>query len=277
MLLRRIVFIYQVLSRSVLNWHSLAKGNQIGDELSDAAVCVLVRAHADGPLFDVAVYTATFSTTLQLIWRGGVQVPVTKFKASTALRWPSASGTLCGHSACISSFIPSFLHLFFVYSGINASRICINSVLYSFCHSFSFTANQSLFDTLYSYLHVGCTADYSLLVQALAGVAFQDFDVDSTGMHEKEYERARKMQQDGHVIPSALTVTCGTVTNLGGVDGTLFAVQVVPSQRTEAPCVCVSVVAEPLPLVLGVKRKPIIVVAVVPVHVGTTRSCSSAK
>ena len=121
------------------------------------------------------------------------------------------------------------------------------------------------------------TDDYSLLVRALAGVAFQDFDVESTGKHEKEYDRARKMQQDGHVIPSALTVTCGTVTNLGGVDGTLFAVQVVPSQRTQAPCVCVSVVAEPLPLVLGVKRKPIIVVAVVPVHVGTTRSCSSAK
>ena len=183
--------------------------------------------------------TATFSTTLQLIWRG---VPVTKFKASTALRWPSASGTLCGHSPCISSFIPSFLPLFFVYFGaINASRVCINSFLHPIFHSFNITANHSLFDTLYSYLHVGCTDDYSLLVQALAGVAFQVFDVDSTGKHEKEYDRARKMQQDGHVIPSALTVTCGTVTNLGGINGTLFAVQVVPSQRTQAPCVCVCV------------------------------------
>ena len=58
-------------------------------------------------------------------------------------------------------------------------------------------------------------------------MAFQDFDVESTGEHEKEYERARRMQQDGHVIPSALKVTCGTVTNLGDIKGTLFAVDVV--------------------------------------------------
>ena len=66
-------------------------------------------------------------------------------------------------------------------------------------------------------------------------MAFQDFDVESTGEHENEYERARRMQQDGHVIPSALKVTCGTVTNLGDIKGTLFAVDVVPSQRVQAP------------------------------------------
>jgi hypothetical protein len=105
---------HQVLSRSVLNWHCLAKGNQIGDELSHGAVCILVRAHADDPLFSVAEYIATFSTVLQLIWRGGVQVPDTKFKASTALCWPSAGGTLGGHSPCISSFLHSFLCSFFI-------------------------------------------------------------------------------------------------------------------------------------------------------------------
>ena len=62
--------------------------------------------------------------------------------------------------------------------------------------------------------------------------------MESTGEHEKEYERARRMQQDGHVIPSALKVTCGTVPNLGDIKGTLFAVDVVPSQRVQAPCVC---------------------------------------
>ena len=125
------------------------------------------------------------------------------------------------------------------------------------------------------------TDDYLLLVRALAGVAFEDFDVESTGKHEKEYDRARRMQQDGHVIPSALTVTCGTVTNLSGINGTLFTVQVVPSQRTQAPCVCVCVCV--CVCSCGVApagrycRKPIVVLAVVPVHVGTTRSCSSAK
>ena len=113
---------YQVLSRSVLNWHCLAKGHQIEDELSHAAVCIVVRVHADDRLFSVAEYIATFSTVLQLIWRGGVQVPDTKFKASTALRWPSAGDTLGGHSPCISSFIPSFLSLFFFhFCVVNAS------------------------------------------------------------------------------------------------------------------------------------------------------------
>ena len=75
----------------MLNWHCLAKGNQVGDELSDAGVCLLVHQYATEPLFPTPEYIATFSTVLQSVWRGGVRVPVTKFNDATAQRWPSGS------------------------------------------------------------------------------------------------------------------------------------------------------------------------------------------
>ena len=108
----------QVLSRSVLNWHCLAKGNQVGDELSDARVCLLVHQYATEPLFSPPEYIATFSTVLQSVWRGGVRVPVTKFNDATAQRWPSGPD---------GSLLLFFIHVVFFYSFLSGlmSSSCI--------------------------------------------------------------------------------------------------------------------------------------------------------
>ena len=97
----------QVLSRSGLYWHCLAMGNQVGDELSDARVCLLVHQYATEPLFSTPEYIATFSTVLQSVWRGGVRLPVTKFNDATAQRWPSGPD---------GSLLLLFIHVVIFYS-----------------------------------------------------------------------------------------------------------------------------------------------------------------